>query len=159
MMSESEQLPHPSRTMRDRFWVIGPAGLLLAFFWQPALRLIAPFILTSISSLLVISLVLFERAASTRRRRLAIGLYCVAAILGVTGVGEAIYFTGVALPVSDANDRRCSEIEKHMLAEAAGRAGDAAMFQALGCRPQETMQPTWATGNQETSSLHASLGG
>ncbi len=121
--------------LRDRFWVIGPGALLLAFFWQPALKLIAPFILTSISSLLVIGLVLVEVATSVSTR-FRIGLYILGAMLGMTGIGEAIYFTSLAVPVSDANDRHCLAIEAHMLSDAAGRAGEAAMFQALGCRPQ-----------------------
>ena len=144
--------PHPGRTMRDRFWVVGPAALLLAFFWQPALRLIAPFILTSISSLLGVALILFERAASVSKRRLALALYCVASALAMTGIGEAIYFTSLALPISDANDRRCLKIESHMLAETSSRAGDAAMFQSLGCRPQGTTPAAWTKSGDRSVS-------
>ena len=122
----------PAMPLRDRFWVIGPGALLLAFFWQPALKLIAPFILTSISSLLVTGLVLVDVAAKLSRR-FRVGLYLVGTMLGMTGIGEAIYFTSLAVPVSDANDRHCLAIEAHMLSDTAGRAGDAAMFQALGC--------------------------
>lgn len=136
-------LPPTKITVRDRFWVAGPIGLLLAFFWQPALRLIAPFILTSISSVLVIALALFAGGVSASSRRLAIPLYVLAAGLCCLGVGEAIYFTGVALPVSDANDRRCAQIEGHMLASTSSRAADAAMFQALGCRAQTTQPVSW----------------
>ena len=126
----------PGRVLRDRFWIVGPVGLLLAFFWQPALRLIAPFVLTAVSSLLVLALVLFERAASTKMRRLSRSFYLLSFLLGGLGIAEAMYFASRALSVSDANDRRCLRIETHMLADAHGRAADAAMFQALGRRPQ-----------------------
>ena len=131
------------KTVRDRFWVAGPIGLLLAFFWQPALRLIAPFILTSVSSLLVASLALVAGGSSVTNRRVATLLYALAVGTGGLGVGEAIYFTTAALPISDANDRRCARIEAHMLAETSSRAADAAMFQALGCRPQTTRPVGW----------------
>lgn len=136
-------LHQPGRAIRDRFWVAGPIGLLLAFFWQPALRLIEPFVLTSVSSLLVIALVLVERAASLARPRVSPMLYCLAVLLATLGVGEAVYFAGRALTVSDANDTRCLNIEKRMLQMGPTREGDAAVFQALGCRPQATKQIPW----------------
>ena len=133
----------PDNPVRHRFWIFGPIGLLLAFFWQPALRLIAPFVLTSISSLLVGALVLFAVGAGLANRRLALAIYLLAVAVGGLGVGEAIYFTRAATPISDANDRRCARIEAHMLADTTTRGADAAMFQALGCRPQTIMPASW----------------
>ena len=133
----------PGETIRDRFWIVGPIGLLLAFFWQPALRLIPPFVLTAVASLLVISLILVERATRVSLRRSALILYTCGAALGALGFGEGIYFASLALSVSDANDERCVRIERHMLKEASGRAADAALFQALGCRPQTMDAPGW----------------
>lgn len=141
----SEERSRPEETIRDRFWIIGPIGLLLAFFWQPALRLIPPFVLTAVASLLVISLVLVERAIRVRTRRASMILYVSAAVLGALGVGEGFFFAGQALTISDANDERCVRIERHMLKDPAGRAADAAMFQALGCRPQTVDPAGWAS--------------
>lgn len=125
-------------SVRERFWVIGPVGVLLAFFWQPALRFVAPFILTSISSLLVVGLVLAARGAATKNRKRARLQYACAFALGAGGVGEAIYFATLALAVSDANDQRCLALETRMLGNETGRGPNAALFQALGCRPQST---------------------
>lgn len=130
-------------TMRDRFWVIGPIGLVLAFFWQPALRFVAPFVLTSISSLLVIGLVLAARGAGVGNQRVARLFYGCAFILTACGIGEAIYFATLALAVSDANDSRCLSLETHMLAEERARGPNATLFQALGCRPQSRGTVTW----------------
>lgn len=142
----SEGPPSSRESFRDRFWIVGPIGLLLAFFWQPALRLIPPFVLTAVASLLVIALILVERGTRARVRRPAIILYACAAVLGALGLGEGFYFAGQALTISDANDGRCFRVERHMLATPAGRASDAALFQALGCRPQTLDRPRWVPG-------------
>lgn len=143
----SEDRPSPAETIRDRFWIVGPIGLLLAFFWQPALRLIAPFVLTAVASLLVIALVLVERGTRARLRRTALILYAWAAALGALGLGEGFYFAAKALSISDANDARCLQIERHMLEASVGRAGDATLFQALGCRPQTDTPAQWPPGS------------
>lgn len=129
--------------VRDRFWVIGPIALLLAYFWQPALRLMAPFILTSVSSLLVLGLVLLERGASLGPGRLRLSLFLMGAVAATMGVSEAVYFARLAMSVSDANDDRCLRIEEHMLADASAREPDATLFQALGCRPQSLGPAHW----------------
>lgn len=142
-LAMGEERSSPGETIRDRFWIVGPIGLLLAFFWQPALRLIPPFVLTAVASLLVVALILLERATRARLRRAAIILYAWAVVLGALGFGEGFYFAGQALTISDANDERCLRIERHMLGAPTGRAADAELFQALGCRPQTVEPARW----------------
>lgn len=59
---------------------------------------------------------------------------------GRSASGAGFYFAGKALTISDAHDEHCVRIKRQMLRDASGRAADAALFQALACRPRTVDQ-------------------
>jgi hypothetical protein len=116
------------------------SGTILAFCVTPMLRFAPAQMLGSFGVLmsgLTFSSWYFYRTG-TRYWHLLPALACyIILMLGI------IYFAITGERAGAANDTRCSSIQHHMLSTAQDRQGDAAMMQALQCRPQGGEMPAY----------------
>lgn len=106
------------------------SAALLAYVLQPYVDFLPGN--TIISALMVCCAVIGFSAAEINSDRVRLAANAVVGLAGIGFLASAFLNAGERL---FANERRCAVIQHHMLISAVGRADDAAMFSALGCRP------------------------
>ncbi|QCB42215.1 hypothetical protein E5673_08205 [Sphingomonas sp. PAMC26645] len=106
------------------------SAALLAYVLQPYVNFLPGN--TIISALMLSSAVIGFSAAEMNSDRVRLAANAVVGLAGIGFLASAFLNAGDRL---FANERRCAAIQHHMLMSAVGRADDAAMFSAFGCRP------------------------
>lgn len=123
------------------------AAVVFGFLASPLLRYADPRWLEASGAVLAVGLgLLWMKALEGLRGRRVIP-FLLFALLGLV----MFYVTlSQGSDASLANDNRCGAIQRDMLSHLNRRPDDAAMMQALGCRPQGDQMPAFPPGPKPT---------
>jgi hypothetical protein len=116
------------------------AAAVMAFATSPLIRFADPIWLIGSGYAIALGLWLFWPSANDALPK-KLGTFGL--LLINVGVGGLVGATIGVLDAALINDERCEAIQNHMLADDTKRADDAAMMQALGCRPQGNEMPSY----------------
>ena len=140
--SMSERTPERPAGAREALWFYGPIAIVFGFVAQPLIRYVAPLYLLGLAAVLGLAIILMDFAFEVKVR-LALFLFGITAVVLAGGLYILAPGITAGYTASVFNDSRCQHIQDHMLSGRPGRADDAAMFQALGCRPQGKDDVHW----------------
>lgn len=136
--SESERPEVAHSRVTASYWGFGAAAIMLAFFYQPAIQLADPFEVGRVGSILALAVAAGYVALTddTLSKLIRSGLAVLTLVGLITGVTGIVGVAEATRRQASVNMARCALLQKRMIGTTAFRADNAALFQALACKPR-----------------------